>query len=274
MIKHLNELEKILLKYQISPKDVCLITSSCLAANKIRDNQDLEFTLRKSARKQLLERYMNELDMNKYSGAIKFSEDIECDINDYIMFGIDDDQLFDDANSIEYGAFRVIKVEIYICQKILQNREKDMKDINLLREKGLWTNEFNEQVNKYLLMAKKNGWCMPEKDRQKLWENIFSSEKEIFIFGTGYIGRRVFNKVKAENLKDKLTGFLVSKRKDNERVLFNKKIYELEEVDKKESIVLVSVKYNDMKEDMEMLKDNGFVNLIQGFQFWIEDLSE
>ena len=68
-----------------------------------------------------------------------------------------------------------------------------------------------------------------------------------------------------------LKKLVVSKREKEEQELFGKKIYELDEVNKIQSVVLVAVKYNDMKADMDLLKEKGFVNLIQGFQFWIED---
>jgi hypothetical protein len=266
MINHLEDLEKLIEKYEISPQDVCLITSCSYAVHGIRKNDDIEFALKPEARKMLLEKYGTELEYNSYSREIRFSEILSCRHNQYIMFDIDDDKLFSDSCSETVQPYKVVNLDIYVAVKILQNSRRDQDDIDLVKTSSFWTPEFESKVKALLSKACANGWEILDTDIKNSWTQLFSQNLPVYIFGTGYVGKNIYKKVKTDEYTDKLAGFLVSEKKNDS--LNGVKIFNLVEIkEKKECIVIVAVATKDMKVDMELLRTAGFTNLINGFQY-------
>lgn len=267
MISKSKELEFILNTYGIAMSDVCHVLSTILAVKGIRKNRDIEFVLRKDARKKLIETYSEE-GHNPHSGIIKFSNEIQCVLEPYRMFGIDDEMLFDDAYSEEMpDGSRVVKLELYMARKVLQNRQKDEKDIFLVKEKGLWTSLFQKELDRYLAIARERGFSVFEGNKEQKWKEIFENDK-IYIFGTGGIAKAFYKRIQNEFLTDKISGFLVSQKGKND-FLNEKKIYELSEVDKKESLILIAVSYPDVPQIKNMLKAEGFLRLEETYLFMI-----
>ncbi len=237
MLRYIDELEKFLEKYGIAKEDVCLVNSAILAIKNIRENGDLEFALRPTARECLVNKGEKFYYYNKYSEVIKFSENMDCDHNLYRMFNIYDKDLFQDEYTERYGEYRVICPEILMASKIIWNREKDEMHQKLIKESSLWSKEFEKKVNVYVRVAINNGWPEPI-DRDCLWNHILSSKKDVYIFGTGYIGKHVYKRFIRENATEKIQGFLVSTREDGQNMLNDKNIYELSEIDKQNSFIV------------------------------------
>ncbi|MBR4027352.1 MAG: hypothetical protein IKJ01_07335 [Lachnospiraceae bacterium] len=267
MINGKEELEAILKKYEIEYQDVCYILSTIFSVKGIRENRDIEFILKPQKREKLLKNYIESggNGYNPYSEVIIFNENLQCHFNPYRIFDIDDEKLFEDTYSekLEDGA-RVVKLELYAALKILYNKIKDKKDIDLIKDKGFWTESFQKEVNKYLEIAKEKGFSIFEGNRQEKWKEIFAREN-LYIFGTGGIGKTLFKKIEREGLSDKINGFLVSKK--SAEFLYSKRIYDFSEIDKSNSNILLAVSFFNIVETKKLLQDMGFVNIEETYMF-------
>ena len=269
-INLIDELENILIKYGVARSDVCLLSSSVFAVKDLRGNRDIEFAVRPSVRDALLQRCIDEVAYNEYSEVIMFTTDIHCHKDEFIMFDITDDKLFTDKYSSTYGEYRIVDMDIYLSLKILQNRRKDDFDIEMIKSSDLWTKDREKNLYTYLERAYKNGWDKILLNREEYWRNIFVSKKNIYLFGTGSIGRRVYNHIKQDGFTEKICGFLVSDRNNNPKTYQGKPVYSLAEIDNKEQcFVIVAVLIRDMAKDKELLRAHGYIDLLDGFCFMI-----
>lgn len=268
MIHYLQELDRILNRYNISKNDVCLITSASLACRGIRSNNDIEFALKSDVREALLKTKEIEFEYNTYSGVIKFTKKIECVFQLYRIFGINDDELFEDDKSEIVQGYRVVRLELYAALKRIQNREKDLKDIKALRETSFWNEKLEKSINKYVGEAIRYGMEIPSVNIQELWESIFATDNSIYVFGMGYIGKNIHRRILRDGFEKKLRGFIVSSN-DSCSEYEGIPVFDIESInDKDNCIIIVAVAIQTMVDNMEMLKGRGFTNLISGFQFW------
>lgn len=127
-IKFIDELERVLDKFEINKSEICIIGSSVLAANDIRENHDLDLALYPKARNRVLERYKNQIEVLP-SGTINFSENIQSLWGRYKKIGLLDEELFDDTYTVTMDGYRVVKIEVEIAQKMERNLEKDRRDL-------------------------------------------------------------------------------------------------------------------------------------------------
>lgn len=268
MLRYLDELEDILEEYGIEKEDVCLVNSAILAVKDIRENRDLEFALKPSVWESIIDNVEKFYYYNRHSKVIKFSENIDCDRDLYRMFNIYDEDLFNDKFSERYGKYRVIKPELLMASKIIWNREKDVEHQKIVKRSSLWSKDFELEVNAYVRVAINNGWPKPI-DRDLIWNDILSSEKDIYIFGTGYIGRHVYKRFLRESVADRLEGFLVSVRENGQDILCGKNIYELDEVSKQNSLIIVATGIQNLKDNTEMLKNKGFRKIVEGYAWYV-----
>ena len=270
-IKYIEDFNRVIDKYHINTKDICLISSCALAIRGIKENADIEFAMNSSARKVLLEHYGNELQMNPYTGNVKFGSKIGLEYNTYSVFDIDDDILFGDDYSEQFGNYRIIIPEIQAAMKILQNRDKDVMHLSLMQNSGIWTDGFVKKINFLLDKAKKNGFEIPHANCNAVWNQIFEQPRKIYIFGTGHIGEHVFYRIKRDELINSLSGFIVSKRQQVSQLFFEKPVKEIQEIVNENPIVIVAVTISKMVETMRLLANAGIKDLIQGYQFWINE---
>lgn len=264
LINEIDVLESKLKHYGIEMSAVCLVTSATLSINNIRENNDLEFVLKCSARLLLEKQFEGQY--NKFSGFIRLSESITCVINPYNLFGISDEDLFDNRYSIQHGQYRVVRLELYAAKKMLQNRKKDEIDIKRIKALGFWNTQFDVYVNQLLNVAMKSGYMLPKVSREELWESI-KKENELFIFGTGYMARSLYKRMIRENIDSHVKGFIVSKEQE-EDFLLKKKKFLIDKFADKDALVLVAVEFVNMIETTRLLRDNGFTKLIEAYMFW------
>lgn len=271
MLRFTKELEACLKEINIEKREICLLGSASIAAKDIVDNKDIEFTVTSRQWNILQKEYVYSSGFNKYSNVIRFSDKVECQRNSLIMFEIMDDDLFTEEYAYEEDGFRIVKPFVYMAHKILSNREKDIKIVHMYKALGYWDTEFETQVKVLLEKAYRNGWEKPYIDKDKKLDEIFSDNSKKYIFGTGSIGKHVFYKLRKADKCEQLQGFIVSKREKNEKSLFGKKVFELDEVEERDCKVFVSVSIQNMKETVILLKNKGFSNLIQAYQFYVKE---
>lgn len=262
-IEFIDQLLTVLQKFEIDINDVCLATSAVLAINGLRVNKDIEFVLRTNARKILEKRYDGK-EFNRYSGVIRLSENMSCLYSPYEMFGISDDELFTDIYSTKYKDLRVINLDIYIAKKKMQNRMKDLADIELVRKSLLYSEKLWNKSDFYLEIAKKNGYIMPSKSKMELFENIMRND--LYIFGTGRIAKNIYNRIFEAHLSESVKGFVVSKKEQD--FFCNKKVMEISEVIDTDTIVLLCIELHCQLEVQNELKKYGLTNMVAGYQYW------
>lgn len=267
MIEYLDELEGILKKYGIDKSDVCFTTSAALAVRGIKSNNDIEFALKPEAYQYVLSNLSKVFYYNSFSGTIKFTEHIECDRDIYGIFNITDGALFEDMYSEKIGDYRVVKLELYSAMKVLMNRQKDEKIIGLIKKSGVWSDQFEREVNGFIALAIKNGLHVAE-NREDSWNDMLNSEFDYYIFGTGYIGRHVYKRFEAYNATERIKGFCVSQRTDNKEFL-GRKIYNVSEIGKSEKVIMAT-SIQGYRDAYNFLKESGFDTIIWGLM-WYEE---
>lgn len=129
-VAHIDELERWIEKNGIDKKDICLMGSSVLAAWGIRENHDLEIVLKPSSHKKhgfkrsfLWMTYRDELD-----------ENLELWKNQLWRIGITDRRIFREKLYDVINGYNVLYLDIERLYKEDLGREKDLKDIERIRE--------------------------------------------------------------------------------------------------------------------------------------------
>ena len=122
MIQHEEELYRMLDLYNINYDDVCIVGSSVIARAGFRDNNDIDITLKPSAR-EISEKFRGQ------SGLIELSENIQACTGRYNIIGISDDELFSDECSESYRGTRIVKFELEIAKKLRRLEPKDQRDL-------------------------------------------------------------------------------------------------------------------------------------------------
>ncbi|MBQ6774109.1 MAG: hypothetical protein IJP48_08630 [Synergistaceae bacterium] len=130
MIQHEQEFYRTLELYGINHNDVCIIGSSVIARAGFRNNNDIDITLRPSAREALIKSH-SDLNVNSTLQLINLSENIQVCRERYGVIGIKDYDLFsdDDNYSEDYNGIRIAKFELEIAKKLRRLEPKDQKDL-------------------------------------------------------------------------------------------------------------------------------------------------
>lgn len=124
-ICYLDELENWIKDNHLSHKDVCLVGSASLAANGIRQNNDLEIAVRPDCYKKLNKKY-------KYSGLrwnIPISQNVELFRNQFAYIGFLDRDIFKRGLYKEAQGYHVVILELEFLYKKSLKREKDKRDV-------------------------------------------------------------------------------------------------------------------------------------------------
>lgn len=270
MLRFAEELEKILIELNIEKKEVCLLGSASLAARNLVDNNDIEFAISSKHWNRLKTFFYSKF--NPLSETIKISERIECQRNSLKMFNITDDDLFSEQYSFEYAEFHIVKSDIYMAHKILSNRIKDMHIVEQYNKMGYWNQEFDTSVNYLLNQAYLNGWNKPFANRDEIWNRLINDNDYIYIFGTGSIGRHVFYRIKETDKHNHFNGFIVSRiEKKDDTSMFGKKVVTVDELTDKRCLVLIAVSIQNMVEAEKLLRNKGFKNVVQAYQFYFRE---
>lgn len=270
MLRLLEELESKLYELNIKKSDVCLLGSASLAVSDFCINNDLEFVIKPEIWANLKNKDYYGYEFNSLSNILRISDKIECQKNSLVMFGLSDNNIFKDENSFEYEGYRIIKPYIYLAHKVLCNREKDRRIIEKYKSEVGWNVIIEKKVENMLAKAYSKGWSKPVQNLQETWNTLLKNNEEIYIFGTGSIGKHVYHRMKNSRGNNSFQGFLVSEKR-NEKYLFDQKILSINEVKNKNCLVLIAVSIQNMVDIENLLKENGFNSLFQAYQFYIKE---
>lgn len=267
-IKYIEELEQIRHKYGIARDDVCILSSASFAVMGLKENGDIEFTIRPSVYNKMVFSDDEVVYRNEFSRNIKFSEFISYTPDMYRMFDIYDLDLFGGNNYVDiYEEYRIIKPEIHMALKYMMNREKDEQHIRLIESNSIWNGCMRNRVCSYVNNAVTKGWPKIV-DRKSLWEQIMNSERDIYIFGTGIIAKHVYEWVRRNNDDMKIKAFLEINGSSTE--LYEKKVMKVCDVENKDrSSVIVAVAYFDILDTIEKIKKYGYDDVVCGFCFYV-----
>ncbi len=153
-IKFIDELAKVLDQFEINKNEICIIGSSVLAHNGIRENHDLDFALYPEARIRLLKKYKDRIELLS-SGTINFSENVQSLLGRYTKIGLLDEELFDNTYSVHMDGYRVAKIEVEMAQKIERNLKKDRTDLEKIGDHYCCISEFDNKLFEQLKRKKK-----------------------------------------------------------------------------------------------------------------------
>lgn len=268
-IRYIQSLYRFLEFYKISTEDICLLSSCAIAIKGIKSNNDIEFAMKTEKRRAFEKKYADEYEYNKFSRVLKINSVIDNCSNMYANLGINDMDLFSDYCAEKYDGIRIVNLEIYTAQLLIQNREKDNEYVRLIRNSGIWSKEFSNKVDSLLLVSKSNGLEVQKVNREVIWKKIFDSDRKIYIFGTGHIGEHVYQRVLRDGYSDRLSGFAVSEQGKCEVQFCNKQVKTTTEIIEEKPIVIVAVMISIMAETIKYLTQMGFEDVIQGFQFML-----
>lgn len=105
---------------------------------------------------------------------------------------------------------------------------------------------------------------------EKEFEELLSLNDNIYIYGAGIVGKRLYKVMKTRNSEELVKGFIVSKKNDDDLVC-DKKVYELGEVTDKDVKILVAVGDAYQNEILAHLKKNGYHNAINAYVYTFLD---
>lgn len=128
----LDLLMESLNKYSIDVNNICIVGSTILSINNIRENKDLDITINPHFRRKFLKENKNIKVLN--SGTFDITNYIQSVKGRYEKIGISDFDLFSDNEHFftdEFDGIKAVKLEVEIAQKIKRNRPKDRKDLLL-----------------------------------------------------------------------------------------------------------------------------------------------
>lgn len=159
-VAHLEELEKWLSENDIQKQDVCLIGSCALAARGVRENHDLEFTLRpKVLKSHGLSRKV--FCMIYYE---KITDDLELWRNQLLRVGISDKRIFNEKLFDDINGYNILFLDIEKLYKSSLGRDKDFADIVKIEMSDFlqkYTQTKKDKVTKiFYCMLNRIEWCL------------------------------------------------------------------------------------------------------------------
>jgi len=132
-IKNFEKLRDELDSSSVSPSDVCLVGSSCLALRKLRLNNDIDLAV-----------------SNKTNHTFLNTDDLSISVGRYSLFDITNNQLIynSDYHDVVDG-YKIVRPEIEYAFKQYRGKKKDKADIELLNEYRSETDEWDTELVEY-----------------------------------------------------------------------------------------------------------------------------
>ncbi|MBR4027351.1 MAG: hypothetical protein IKJ01_07330 [Lachnospiraceae bacterium] len=91
--------------------------------------------------------------------------------------------------------------------------------------------------------------------------NLFNTDKDIYIYGAGVVGKRLYKVIETKRLEHKIKGFIIS-QKNKENFVCGKKIYNIGELANKEIKIFVAVGEAYQNEILCYLSKNGYKDIV------------
>lgn len=130
MIQYLDELKDILDRYSLSYDDVIIVGSSTLTFYGGRINNDMDFTICKSAYKKISLKVRLRL---LFVDHFDCSENVDLFRGRYLCIGVTDKQLFMEDKVNTYEGIKVLRPEYEYAYKMKKKRKKDILDIQYIQ---------------------------------------------------------------------------------------------------------------------------------------------
>ena len=129
-ISILKELDHVIKIYDIDRNDMLIVGSYPLQIKDIRTSNDIDIVIS--------DKYRKELEIKNDESAINLSNCVELVSKGWAnKLGINDDELIYSNKYFEfYKGFKVVSLEVVIRKKIIDQRVKDLYDLNILYKKG------------------------------------------------------------------------------------------------------------------------------------------
>jgi len=125
-----EELEELLDRFDLKKDDVCLVGSISLSARGLREHDDLDICVHSKMR--------NRIDPDAFDGFVTFVEER------YESIDLSDDELIEDDTYHDIiGGFKVVRPEISFSYKKLRDLPKDERDVELLEQYSMSTDDWN-----------------------------------------------------------------------------------------------------------------------------------
>lgn len=250
MIEYIEELEDMINSFSVPREDICFIGSEILAKKNIRKNKDIGISIRNLSIEEIeeLKQYILK---NQYHISIK---------NDPFQdVGICCEDIYKPKYSVELDEYRFISMELLVAIKKSRNRYKDRKDLELINSKVEYSQSLVDSILKNEAMLKNS----EAKDWDKEWKRCISFD-DIYIFGSGKVGKRIHERLIEENKEFKFRGFVTSEMifGDSENTF---QICNEFHNDKSNKICIIVALKNDYENVMIKLKEMGLKNIVYGY---------
>lgn len=100
------------------------------------------------------------------------------------------------------------------------------------------------------------------------WNTVLNKSQDIYIYGAGKIGRKIFNLIRKSNQLVKLKGFVVSDDgRCNPTSIEDKPVILINSLNEKNSTILVSVSDIYQNEIIELLQKLGFTDIVCAYKY-------
>lgn len=100
------------------------------------------------------------------------------------------------------------------------------------------------------------------------FEKFLAANTQIYIYGAGVVGKRLYQVVENMKYTANIAGFIVSDRNsETPEKLFGKYVFELCDMDKKDNCILVAVSEAYQNEILYILKELGYDNFFNGYLY-------
>lgn len=98
------------------------------------------------------------------------------------------------------------------------------------------------------------------------FEKFLKANPQIYIYGAGIVGKRLYRVIENMKYTANIAGFIVSDRNlETPEKLFDKRVFEFCDIDKKDSCILVAVSEAYQNEILYILKEAGYYNYFNGY---------
>lgn len=129
MLNHFDELIKELAKLGLTKQDVMIIGSGSITVCGGRDNNDIEFCVKKDVYKKLPFLLRVKLFFLDHE---RISENVDIFRHRYLRLGLRDGVIFDKSLFNYYSGFMIVKPEIEYVYKLKRKWPKDFTDIQFI----------------------------------------------------------------------------------------------------------------------------------------------
>ena len=99
------------------------------------------------------------------------------------------------------------------------------------------------------------------------WLKLIEENQSIYIYGAGKIGKRILKLIRLGNQSDKVKGFLVSDKAGNPDYVENIPVFQIDELENKDELILISVAEVNEEEILRLLSDCGYSNVVCAYNY-------